>query len=141
MKSKALLISRAKSGRRGDGGSRCSHLSGGRNHFNTVALITNETDATRKTSSRRKKEEGFGWPGLIKRLRHYALSAVTSPKSVGAISNSRDTAPPTRATPDEGEAGLGNRGPEHALGGGTTDRRGRGKSQNLISFEEVCNIP
>lgn len=110
MKSRALLISRTKSGGRGRReweGSRCSHLSGGRNHFNTVALITNETDATRKTSSpaRRKRGKVVGWPGLIKRLRHYALSAVTSPKSVGAISNSRDTTPPTRATPDTGSRG------------------------------------
>lgn len=76
------------------------------------------TQREKQAHDERRRREGFGWPGLIKRLRHYALSALTSPKSVGAISNSRDTAPPTRATPDEGEAGLGNRGPEHALGGG-----------------------
>lgn len=111
-------------GGRGWETSRCSHLSG-RNHFNTVALITNETGATRKTSSqtrRRKKDEeearrGGWWPGLIKRLRHYALSAVTSPKSVGAISNSRDTTNKGNARHRGGRRGKldwDNRGSEHA---------------------------
>lgn len=65
MKSKALLISQRNLGEGREWGSRCSHLSGGRNHFNTVALITNETDATRKTSSPARKKERGGERRLV----------------------------------------------------------------------------
>lgn len=76
-----------------------------------------------KQAQKRATKEGRGGgeerrPGLIKRLRHYALSAVTFPKSVGAISNSRDTTNKGnarhRAEGEEGKLDWDNRGSEHA---------------------------
>lgn len=113
MKSRALLISRTKSGGRGRReweGSRCSHLSGGRNHFNTVALITNETDAT---------QEGEGsWLARS----HKASTALCSVRGNFSQKRRCNQQFPRYHTTNkgnarhrvEGEAGLGNRGSEHA---------------------------